>query len=1017
MTDSSDTLLKSSASVVNVVGDGNCLFRCVAISSNVSLQRCKRKSNGTPCSKAEEKMEATIANVLRQNVVEFIRSNSIDLKQAEKDLPFLLDKDVGKSYLSLAHRVEEMSNTHEYGGFLELAVLSYLGNVPVKIYSNNVKDQDVCSEDSSYCLVAKFELSDVDNTGSKDCINLLYRMDTKRNPGHFSLIVRDDNRQCQSFTITESNKMTTFREFLLSFVSCNSSKDLPPCKTDNVPVVTSQPSNSWLSGEPPALQTQPGKAKVVENLATSQSQPVSVSSLETGVPEKTLRDKVSSFSDGNDCIGHTHKNGRHYVFCKLCCKQAEAVRAHFHKSRLPAIATEFGTIFRKDIVHDHLASEGHLVALKSARISSLPKVEIAKEAPMDKMISRGNLAAANKIGSLMVTVYNDAKRLTLSANSWPSREIANQKAKKFECNKINDDQTYDMQYVTPNSHFNLLECIVQAHRSDILNKLMKSRALSLRIDGSVDRTQIDKIYVLGKIVLESGECEQVFLGMAEPQERGAVGMVDAIKEALTNTLGTDSNKVLKLASSLVTDGASVNTGGRNGLWTLLQNDISSNATAGETVQPLMKIWCAVHRSQLAWQSVSASVVEIKHCFQNLVSLVTYFHTSGVRTRELKQMAKEKKMALNRLPKVFEIRWTEFSYSLVNSVLVSWSALVAYLSQSNDKAAKGHLNFLTSHANLQLLSFLADVLMVFAKFQKRMQSDSTTLFDMHNAVTSVTANISALKQKPLAGGWQETLLEHLHEKDGDIFLNTTKLWIFERRRKEHHLFVTDKRDDKAICNEVVESMIEFLQQRFSIDQVLLSALIPFLKFDTKNVNLRAVHNAICNDLDLAELSIEFHELSDNKDISTSKLCQVVKRLASANDAYPNMLTVCSRILAAKPHSADVERCISSNNLLKTALRASLHISTENLYLFIHHNMPPTTEWDPRPAVLKWLQTPRRQTVPQKAKAQPYYKNVFREADGCPDEDDNEENSFESTDDDENVAPAITNRKSVSKKRQF
>jgi len=42
----------------------------------------------------------------------------------------------------------------------------------------------------------------------------------------------------------------------------------------------------------------------------------------------------------------------------------------------------------------------------------------------------------------------------------------------------------------------------------------------------------------------------------------------------------------------------------------------------------------------------------------------------------------------------------------------------------------------------------------------------------------------------------------------------------------------------------------------------------------------------------------------------------------------MLTIMARILAAKPHSADVERCISANNLLKTSLRASLDISTEN-----------------------------------------------------------------------------------------
>jgi len=48
---------------------------------------------------------------------------------------------------------------------------------------------------------------------------------------------------------------------------------------------------------------------------------------------------------------------------------------------------------------------------------------------------------------------------------------------------------------------------------------------------------------------------------------------------------------------------------------------------------------------------------------------------------------------------------------------------------------------------------------------------------------------------------------------------------------------------------------------------------------------------------------------------------------------------SQILAAKPHSADVERCIGANSLLNPLLRVSLKVDTENLCLFMHHNLPP------------------------------------------------------------------------------
>ena len=87
---------------------------------------------------------------------------------------------------------------------------------------------------------------------------------------------------------------------------------------------------------------------------------------------------------------------------------------------------------------------------------------------------------------------------------------------------------------------------------------------------------------------------------------------------------------------------------------------------------------------------------------------------------------------------------------------------------------------------------------------------------------------------------------------------------------------------------------------------------------------------------------------------------------------------SGILAAKPHSADVERCISANNLLKTSLCATLKLETENSYLFIHHNLPPTATWNPRLAVLKWLNLKtHREKTQKKAKFQPYFRHVFSE----------------------------------------
>jgi hypothetical protein len=87
--------------------------------------------------------------------------------------------------------------------------------------------------------------------------------------------------------------------------------------------------------------------------------------------------------------------------------------------------------------------------------------------------------------------------------------------------------------------------------------------ISLRCDGSIDRTQIDKIYVLIKVVNKSGKEEHFFLGTGEVCKRGAQGILEAIETGCINILAIElSEYVFKNMSSIVTDGDSVNIGER-----------------------------------------------------------------------------------------------------------------------------------------------------------------------------------------------------------------------------------------------------------------------------------------------------------------------------------------------------------------------------------------------------------------------------------------------------------------------
>jgi len=130
-----------------------------------------------------------------------------------------------------------------------------------------------------------------------------------------------------------------------------------------------------------------------------------------------------------------------------------------------------------------------------------------------------------------------------------------------------------------------------------------------------------------------------------------------------------------------------------------------------------------------------------------------------------------------------------------------------------------------------------------------------------------------------------------------------------------------------------------------------------------------------------LSLEFDDLVDDG----SGMCMHEKPLhdlvavISRSPNYATITEVFSRLLAAKPHSADVEQLISVNNVLKSDDRFSLRLSTENMYLFIHYSLPALTDWDPKPTVLHWLKDKeRRVRKRQKGKQQSYFKRVFPEA---------------------------------------
>ena len=99
-------------------------------------------------------------------------------------------------------------------------------------------------------------------------------------------------------------------------------------------------------------------------------------------------------------------------------------------------------------------------------MKALKKPEIVEDcATIDCQISKADKLLYGKIGGYMISVFNDAKRRTLSAWPWPSGHVAFMRADHFNCNRTMQNfsmSNEDSRYLSPTSRAELLDFIVKS---------------------------------------------------------------------------------------------------------------------------------------------------------------------------------------------------------------------------------------------------------------------------------------------------------------------------------------------------------------------------------------------------------------------------------------------------------------------------------------------------------------------------------------------------------------------------
>ena len=683
--------------------------------------------------------------------------------------------------------------------------------------------------------------------------------------------------------------------------------------------------------------------------------------------------------DVMELLPGTNKYGRRIVRCSVCYRNPHAAGI-WKSTRPPAIATAAGTPLHAEAVEHHIASPVHAAAVNADRLKKLNECERQQETPVRKMFAHANEDLAKKTGQIMIEIYVDAKK-GVSGRSWPSRHVAHDVAQQFAPNAPHTPfvpVTGTLAYLNPTMHHEFLCSIIKPELPTLRQRILHSLAVSLRVDGSVDRMQVDNKHCLLKLVDEHGQEETVFLGYAEPEKRGTEGYVSAIKSACANVISWCD--LLPKLSSIVTDGESLNTGRKQSLWASLDKMRSENGQSS-----LMKIWCAVHRSNLVWNSVTANVSEIKHLIADAKSLASYYRCSGLRTKELHSVAGSSEISKTvAFPAYFEVRWMEYVHQLLSAVWRNLLPILGHLSHADsDNEARAYKRKWTELSRLRLLVVTIDVLYLLSRLQITLQSDSCLIFDVAEETNALISQLRPMKSRPLLGGEEEKFTHMLHKQantaNGETSFEIERhaLWEQARRNNRHNEYVTEHRECAAVRIELIEAVVNFLTERLPDSE--FSSLIPLRKLDPEadDTALRNCHLAVISDMPLKDFACAYREAAQSASLRNMNARQLLHETVR-HEQWKVLSVALARVIASKPHSADVERLISSYNGLKTNIRSSFKSPALHAYLFIRQNMPPLSMWDPRPAVHAWMhdKSSRRpyQTHPS-AVEQDYFKGVF------------------------------------------
>ncbi len=285
--------------------------------------------------------------------------------------------------------------------------------------------------------------------------------------------------------------------------------------------------------------------------------------------------------------------------------------------------------------------------------------------------------------------------------------------------------------------------LANAVRAKISNILIGATAFSILCDGTQARkTGVEKELILVRVV-DGGEPKYFMVALQNMDEYGSANS-DNLKKAIDDVFQQiiDVKQYREKVVCLTADGASVNTGHRNGLFAQMTADN----------RPwLLGIHCVLHRVELAIKDS----LEKQKLFRTVKDIMLLMYTlvkqSGKFQRHLQDTADELNVDVYKFRRVHGSRFVNHQRKGLEALLHNWIPLLTAIQTALvDKAFKLIQPKLTGVmkqlANVRILSaacFFKLVLDIVANLSLKFEQNKLMPFDVKPAIESVVSELHEL----------------------------------------------------------------------------------------------------------------------------------------------------------------------------------------------------------------------------------------------------------------------------------